>query len=63
MPRRKKSELERLLEESIKLARASKNPKESSLGDRIRKQDREMPTSLDDPDEIPDDTFVDDDEW
>lgn len=54
---RKKSELQRKLEESIKLARRgmlpSQQPKEDSLGRKLRDLEADMPTSLDDPDDLP----------
>lgn len=56
MPKRKKSELERQLEESIRLAKAGhfRKHKRDSLGAHLRSQDGlDMPDSLADPDEFP----------
>lgn len=62
MPRRKKSDLERQLEESIKLAKAGAFRKHDrdSLGRRLRARDGlDMPDALADPDDEPgvDDEF------
>lgn len=51
----KKSELQRQLEKSIKLAKKNALPSQlrrDALGRKLQEQDRKGPTALDDPDKI-----------
>ena len=52
----RKSDLQRKLEESIKLAKERLLPsqvKQDSLGRKLKDMDKDLPTALDDPNDLP----------